>query len=161
MFTGKEDHQPQEDFYTCRKCGTLLFLKPDVLHENLSTSSPDSSDTSTARPSPSVSNVKMAWGCVDSSQRAPICSSVFITDPPPWMSNATSHDGRMNCPKCKCRVGSFSWSGVTCSCGRWVTPAFQFQLSRIDSRKAVSSASLPDLRVAQPIDQSLPSKSHR
>ena len=29
------------------------------------------------------------------------------------------------CPKCNSRLGSFSWKGQQCSCGRWLTPAFQ------------------------------------
>lgn len=29
------------------------------------------------------------------------------------------------CPKCNSRLGSFSWKGQQCSCGQWLTPAFQ------------------------------------
>lgn len=160
MSTEKKDYQKKEDFYTCRKCGTQLFTKPDVLHENHFATKTIPSNMSTIKPTSSVSNVKTAWGGVETNgQSESVCTSVFITEPPPWMSNAESHDGRLDCPKCKCRVGFFSWSGVTCSCGRWITPAFQFQLSRIDVKKAINSTSLIDLRMAQPIGQPLPSKS--
>lgn len=36
------------------------------------------------------------------------------------------------CPKCTSKLGSFSWRGDQCSCGRWVTPAFQIHKSRVD-----------------------------
>lgn len=36
------------------------------------------------------------------------------------------------CPKCSSKLGSFSWCGDQCSCGRWVTPAFQLHHNRVD-----------------------------
>ena len=62
------------------------------------------------------------------------CSSVFIASTPDWMAEAEGNSGKIVCPKCKSRVGSYKWSGATCSCGKWITPAFQFQLSRVDPK---------------------------
>lgn len=36
------------------------------------------------------------------------------------------------CPKCGSKLGSFNWCGDQCSCGRWVTPAFQLHRNRVD-----------------------------
>nr|XP_014433977.1 dual specificity protein phosphatase 12 isoform X2 [Pelodiscus sinensis] len=41
------------------------------------------------------------------------------------------------CPKCTSKLGSFSWRGEQCSCGRWVTPAFQIHKSRVDEMKSL------------------------
>ena len=41
-------------------------------------------------------------------------------------------EGKLACPKCATRLGSFNWSGAQCSCGAWVTPAVQVVRSRVD-----------------------------
>lgn len=142
-------------YYTCRKCGQHLFTQQQVLHESLSQqpSSPPSSAE--------VSGVKASWTQRNHHRRkeqqtqavaGAKCSSVFITEPPEWVSCADEHEGRMSCPKCTARVGSFSWSGATCSCGRWVTPAFQFQLARVDTKVNISVADvMPPQRTVLPV----------
>lgn len=61
------------------------------------------------------------------------CTSYFI-EPVQWMEQALLGvmDGQLLCPKCNCKLGSFSWCGDQCSCGRWVTPAFQLHRNRVD-----------------------------
>ncbi|KAJ3034268.1 dual specificity phosphatase 12 [Rhizophlyctis rosea] len=41
-------------------------------------------------------------------------------------------EGKINCPKCDAKLGSYSWAGTQCSCGTWVTPAFAVQRGRVD-----------------------------
>lgn len=41
-------------------------------------------------------------------------------------------EGKLLCPKCKARLGSFDWLGSFCSCGSKIVPAFQLQMSRVD-----------------------------
>lgn len=38
----------------------------------------------------------------------------------------------INCPKCTGKLGNFSWVGIRCSCGAWMTPGFAFLKSKID-----------------------------
>ncbi|XP_066428235.1 dual specificity protein phosphatase 12 isoform X2 [Molothrus aeneus] len=61
------------------------------------------------------------------------CTSYFI-EPVQWMEPALLGvmEGQLLCPKCSSKLGSFSWRGDQCSCGRWVTPAFQIHKSRVD-----------------------------
>ncbi|NWX21952.1 DUS12 phosphatase, partial [Aegotheles bennettii] len=61
------------------------------------------------------------------------CTSYF-TEPVQWMEPALLGvmEGQLLCPKCTWKLGSFSWRGEQCSCGRWVTPAFQIHKSRVD-----------------------------
>jgi len=64
------------------------------------------------------------------------CTSFFLKEPPAWQSlPAGTNDGKLFCPQCNSRLGSWCWSGITCSCGKWITPAFQLHISRIDDRK--------------------------
>lgn len=64
------------------------------------------------------------------------CSSYFLEDPPSWFVNddASVTEGKLMCFQCQARVGYWNWSGTKCSCGVWVTPAFQLVRSKLDVR---------------------------
>lgn len=68
------------------------------------------------------------------------CTSFFI-EKPDWMPEYRGQlEGKLNCPKCGGRFGSWSWAGAQCSCGRWNTPSFQALKSRIDLKHPVTIA---------------------
>ncbi|KTG01852.1 hypothetical protein cypCar_00012659 [Cyprinus carpio] len=71
------------------------------------------------------------------------CTSHFI-EPVQWMEPALLGvmDGQLLCPKCSSKLGSFNWYGEQCSCGRWVTPAFQMHKNRVDEIKHISISAL-------------------
>jgi dual specificity phosphatase 12 len=66
------------------------------------------------------------------------CSSYFI-EPMEWINGLDqwSIEGRLDCPRCHTKLGSYCWSGAQCSCGRWVTPAFTLHRKQVDEMKAV------------------------
>ena len=41
-------------------------------------------------------------------------------------------EGRLSCSNCSVKVGHWNWSGAQCSCGTWVVPAIQINLSKLD-----------------------------
>ncbi|KAL5154763.1 Dual specificity protein phosphatase 12 [Glycine soja] len=61
------------------------------------------------------------------------CSSIFI-EPLRWMKAVEegAMEGKLSCAHCDARLGYFNWSGIQCSCGSWITPAFQLHKGRID-----------------------------
>jgi len=59
------------------------------------------------------------------------CESMFLAKPIFTMNN--DNVGKLNCPKCSAKIGSWNWSGAQCSCGSWVTPAIQILSSRVDA----------------------------
>ncbi|KAL1146284.1 hypothetical protein V6Z11_A11G362000 [Gossypium hirsutum] len=61
------------------------------------------------------------------------CSSVFV-EPLRWMTAVEEGaiEGKLSCAHCDARLGYFNWSGIQCSCGSWITPAFQLHKSRVD-----------------------------
>ena len=61
------------------------------------------------------------------------CQSLFV-EQNQWMESLVlgSSQGKLTCPKCSGRLGSFNWAGLQCSCGQWITPAFQIHKARID-----------------------------
>lgn len=67
------------------------------------------------------------------------CSSYFI-EPMEWMENLQNSgelQGRIDCPKCYSKLGSYNWSGEQCSCGRWITPAFMLHRKQVDEVRKV------------------------
>ncbi|KAG2441137.1 hypothetical protein HXX76_003989 [Chlamydomonas incerta] len=61
--------------------------------------------------------------------------SCLFTEPLAWMAGVVTgvNSGKLHCPKCAARLGSFNWSGISNPQGAWVTPAFQLHMSKIDT----------------------------
>lgn len=110
--------------YKCRKCRRSLFRSSSILDHNEG-SGPIA--FAHKRPSPSLA-------LTTGSQVQ--CTSYFI-EPVQWMESTLLGviDGQLLCPKCSAKLGSFNWYGEQCSCGRWVTPAFQIHKNRVDEMK--------------------------
>ncbi|XP_056149383.1 dual specificity protein phosphatase 12 isoform X2 [Lampris incognitus] len=102
--------------YRCRKCRRTLFRDSSILSHAVG-------DGASAFSHKKTSNLP---GLVQ-------CTSYFI-EPVQWMEEALLGvmDGQLLCPKCSSKLGSFSWCGDQCSCGRWITPAFQLHRNRVD-----------------------------
>jgi hypothetical protein len=65
------------------------------------------------------------------------CTSLFLEESPSYVKigDGTQQEGKINCPKCNSRVGSWSWIGSQCSCSAWIVPSYQFTKSKLDERK--------------------------
>ncbi|XP_063862725.1 dual specificity protein phosphatase MPK-4-like isoform X4 [Scylla paramamosain] len=63
-----------------------------------------------------------------------LCDKGIFTFPITWMGDLTeSMQGKLHCPKCHAKLGSFSWhEGHRCSCEARITPAFYFIPSKLD-----------------------------
>uniref|UniRef100_A0A4W5LBD0 Dual specificity protein phosphatase 12 n=1 Tax=Hucho hucho TaxID=62062 RepID=A0A4W5LBD0_9TELE len=110
-----------EVVYRCKKCRRTLFRTSSILSHTIG-------NGPTAFAYKKTSNLPSG----DQTQ----CTSYF-TEPVQWMEQALLGvmDGQILCPKCSSKLGSFSWCGEQCSCGRWVTPAFQMHKNRVDEIK--------------------------
>ncbi|KAK9473740.1 protein-tyrosine phosphatase-like protein [Dipodascopsis tothii] len=65
---------------------------------------------------------------------APQCMHYFL-EPVRWMQpelDKGALEGRLECPKCRAKVGSYRWQGMKCTCGEWVTPGIEVQRGRVD-----------------------------
>ncbi|XP_018533917.1 dual specificity protein phosphatase 12 [Lates calcarifer] len=117
LFAVDPAHSTSSDVsYRCRKCRRTLFRASSILSHPVG-------DGASAFGHKKFSNLT---GDVQ-------CTSYFI-EPVQWMEQALLGvmDGQLLCPKCSSKLGSFSWCGDQCSCGRWVTPAFQLHRNRVD-----------------------------
>ncbi|NXC41761.1 DUS12 phosphatase, partial [Penelope pileata] len=110
-----------EVLYRCRKCRRSLFRSSSIL------SHAEGSGPTAFTHKRITESVQLCGSGPDK------CTSYFI-EPVQWMEPALLGvmEGQLLCPKCTSKLGSFSWRGEQCSCGRWVTPAFQIHKSRVD-----------------------------
>ncbi|XP_028857139.1 dual specificity protein phosphatase 12 [Denticeps clupeoides] len=124
--------QTSETVYRCRKCRRVLFRGSSILSHCVGSGPVSFSHKKCERDS----QVSTAGGRAQ-------CTSLFI-EPVQWMEEALLGvmDGQLLCPKCNSKLGSFNWYGEQCSCGKWVTPAFQMHKSRVDEIKPVSISAL-------------------
>lgn len=85
---------------------------------------------------PHYANEKLSWK--DSKWSSDfsslqLCLDTIFVEPMSWMSVCQSESGKINCPKCQSKLGSYSWTmGCQCQCGAKVSPAFYFVPSKID-----------------------------
>ncbi|NWW33010.1 DUS12 phosphatase, partial [Panurus biarmicus] len=110
-----------EVLYRCRKCRRALFRSSSIL-SHMEGIGPTA-----------FAHKRITDSARLSGNGQEKCTSYFI-EPVQWMEPALLGvmEGQLLCPKCTSKLGSFSWRGDQCSCGRWVTPAFQIHKSRVD-----------------------------
>lgn len=64
------------------------------------------------------------------------CFESLFIEPIEWMKGHIEEPaGKLACPKCQSKLGSFVWYGEQCPCGAWVAPAFHIQRSKVDEIK--------------------------
>ncbi|XP_026883501.2 dual specificity protein phosphatase 12 [Electrophorus electricus] len=122
--------QNAEVVYRCRKCRRVLFRRSSILSHSMGSG-------------PSAFSHKRPSGRLPATGDQTECTSYFI-EPVQWMEKGLLGvmDGQLLCPKCNSKLGSFNWYGEQCSCGRWVTPAFQMHKNRVDEIKHISIVAL-------------------
>ncbi|XP_071399775.1 dual specificity protein phosphatase 12-like [Centroberyx affinis] len=123
LFAADPAHSSSSEVsYRCRKCRRTLFRGSSLLSHPVGGGASAFSHKKTSNLTGEVQ-----------------CTSYFI-EPVQWMEQALLGvmDGQLLCPKCSSKLGSFSWCGDQCSCGRWVTPAFQLHRNRVDEIRQLS-----------------------
>ncbi|XP_024032122.1 dual specificity protein phosphatase 12 [Morus notabilis] len=107
--------------YRCKKCRRVVALQENVLDHI-----PGEGETS-------FDWHKRKGGNPVNKSGESECSSVFV-EPLQWMTPVEEGalEGKLSCAHCDARLGYFNWSGIQCSCGSWITPAFQIHKSRVD-----------------------------
>ncbi|XP_061696372.1 dual specificity protein phosphatase 12 isoform X2 [Syngnathoides biaculeatus] len=114
-------YKSSEASYRCRKCRRTLFRSSSLLSHPVG-------EGATAFDHKKNTNLTVVQ-----------CTSYFI-EPVQWMEQALLGvmEGQLLCPKCQSKLGSFSWCGDQCSCGRWITPSFQLHRNRVDEIRLIN-----------------------
>lgn len=105
--------QPEPNVYRCKKCRRIVASASNLLtHYDRK-----ASDTHS------------------------VCQQTYFIEPLSWMNNITSvTQGKLHCPKCNVKLGSFSWiMGSQCPCGCQVAPAFYLIPSKVDYTNVVKN----------------------
>ncbi|NXV71549.1 DUS12 phosphatase, partial [Atlantisia rogersi] len=125
--TNLSQTQSAEVLYKCRKCRRALFRSSSILSHT------EGSGPAAFAHKRITDPAQLAGGGREK------CTSYF-TEPVQWMEPSLLGvmEGQLLCPKCASKLGSFSWRGEQCSCGRWVTPAFQIHKSRVDEVRTLN-----------------------
>ncbi|XP_054443561.1 dual specificity protein phosphatase 12 [Pteronotus mesoamericanus] len=113
-----------EILYKCRKCRRSLFRSSSIL------------DHKEGSGPVAFAHKRLMPAFAPAPGGPAQCTSHFV-EPVQWMEPALLGvmDGQLLCPKCNAKLGSFNWCGEQCSCGRWVTPAFQIHKNRVDEER--------------------------
>lgn len=69
------------------------------------------------------------------------CKQMWFVEPMCWMVSVQHEpQGKLTCPQCKQKIGSFSWvMGCKCPCGQKVAPAFYLVPSKVDHSNIVKN----------------------
>ncbi|XP_077202005.1 dual specificity protein phosphatase 12 [Paroedura picta] len=120
-----------ETLYKCRKCRRLLFQGSSIL-------------THPEGKGPAAFAHKRLSDPASFQRRGQSACTSYFVEPVQWMEPALLGvlEGQLLCPKCSSKLGSFHWHGEQCSCGHWVTPAFQIHKSRVDEVKGLPAGGL-------------------
>ena len=121
---------PEGGNYRCRRCGTAVFNSTDLVEHERGRGVIEFVDHE---------GVQRRKG--EPKKEAKNCHDSIFVDPLPWMSEVILQmDGKINCPNPKCgsKLGSFTWVGDRCRCGRWVTPAFHMLPDRVEQRGKIT-----------------------
>jgi len=98
--------------FACKKCRTIIFNDFDLINHQ--------------QGGGNLFRGKREYGA-----RTADCTSYFL-DEMPWMGSCLETEGKLFCPKCCGKIGSWVWNGTQCSCGAWCVPAFQVMKARVD-----------------------------
>uniref|UniRef100_A0A182N6A3 Uncharacterized protein n=1 Tax=Anopheles dirus TaxID=7168 RepID=A0A182N6A3_9DIPT len=76
-----------------------------------------------------------------SEKDTPMCKKIFFIEPLAWMTDIYRNtQGRLYCPKCTVKLGSFNWVMATkCPCGAEIFPAFYLVPSKTEYSTVVQN----------------------
>ncbi|XP_012175943.1 dual specificity protein phosphatase MPK-4 isoform X2 [Bombus terrestris] len=127
---------PEPTVYRCKKCRRIIASASNIL--------------------PHMPNERQIWRHISTrktsrelleplqkreQQPTEFCTKILFVEPLAWMPDITHNvEGKLNCPKCNTKLGSFSWiAGSQCPCGSKIAPAFYLVPSKVDWSNAVQN----------------------
>lgn len=148
---------PEPIVYRCKKCRRIVACKSNIIaHKPL----PINQRFKEAKLMEMMKNDEHTGIMVDqisdklkenslSSDRSSdveieVCKDVFFLEPLAWMDGILRQtNGKLHCPKCQSKLGSFSWTmGCHCPCGTQVSPAFYLVPSKVELSRSVQNVQI-------------------
>lgn len=143
---------PEPHVYRCRKCRRIVANKTNIIPHKAATTLniPDLKrvkDEQTGVLVDDISDRIKAYSLSvsdksssDIEQLEP-CRDIIFVEPLAWMEGILREtQGKLHCPKCHTKLGSFSWvMGCHCPCGTQVSPAFYLVPAKVDLCRSVKN----------------------
>ncbi|XP_062598658.1 dual specificity protein phosphatase 12-like [Saccostrea cucullata] len=126
-FDTTEEIKKNDAVFKCRKCRHALFRQSGIMKHTVG----DGEVAFDWRGKVSSEKVEKS---PDEAER--VCDLSYFIEPVRWMAGSIQDlEGKLACPKCSCKIGSYIWYGERCPCGAWVAPAFHIQTAKVDMCK--------------------------
>lgn len=89
----------------------------------------------------SVSDKSLSEDKEEHEQEPQFCNKTYFIEPLAWMKDViNSVEGKLYCPSCKTKIGSFNWTMASkCPCGSAIFPSFYLVPSKIDFSNVVQN----------------------
>ncbi|EGK97380.1 AGAP002108-PB [Anopheles gambiae str. PEST] len=149
---GVTQESPEPYVYRCRKCRRVVASRSNLLlHKPKSATVAQSPAKSGSRPhgADGENLGEKVRRCSISSEHSnrssekdtPMCNKIFFIEPLAWMTDIYRNtQGRLYCPKCTVKLGSFNWVMATkCPCGAEIFPAFYLVPSKTEYSTVVQN----------------------
>lgn len=135
----KNNNPEEDDCYKCKKCRLYLFPTSQVV--------PHIKSFEQARLNSwnkMLSYYKQLGHTAKTDDKEEQeCRKELYIEPQDWFKERLEElNGKINCPKCDTKIGSFDWCGSKCSCETWVTPAFHISIGKVDRCKPLHASVL-------------------
>lgn len=161
--------KPEPVVYRCRKCRRILASKSNLITHTEKDSSYDSpvhNNEAMGSSSQAVGNFLVLQeqaafsdpvdlladkirsasfsdkSSSDKEKETPkVCNKMYFVEPLVWMKDVLNNvQGRLYCPKCNNKLGSFNWIMASkCPCGSVVSPAFYLVPSKVEYSNIVQN----------------------
>ncbi|GFO45689.1 dual specificity protein phosphatase 12 [Plakobranchus ocellatus] len=121
-------------FFKCRKCRLFLFHSGALTSHNIGEgeSAFDWRSKIPANQKKREERESQERMQADGAVSTKCVRSLFV-DPLAWMKGKIHEiQGKLHCPKCYGKIGSYVWYGEKCPCGAWVAPAFHIDSGKVD-----------------------------
>lgn len=143
---------PEPIVYRCRKCRRIVASKSNIItHKAARTLNVPDLSRNNAHTGLLIDQIsdKLKANSLSVSDRssdiepsiAEPCKDIFFLEPLAWMDGILKQtQGKLHCPKCQTKLGSFSWTmGCHCPCGTQVSPAFYLVPSKVELSRSVQN----------------------
>lgn len=132
--------RPEPTVYRCKKCRRIVASASNILPH-----APREKQIwrhiSTKHGAKDSENCDKPVQKKDESARVELCNKIYFVEPLAWMPDIMhTVEGKLNCPKCNTKLGSYSWiAGSQCPCGSKIAPAFYLVPSKLDWSNVVQN----------------------
>ncbi|XP_032666703.1 dual specificity protein phosphatase MPK-4-like [Odontomachus brunneus] len=136
--------RPEPTVYRCKKCRRIVASASNILPH-----APREKQIWRHISSSGAKDAAVAENCdkplqkrdESAAARVELCNKIYFVEPLAWMPDIThAVEGKLNCPKCNTKLGSYSWiAGSQCPCGSKIAPAFYLVPSKLDWSNVVQN----------------------